>query len=218
MHTARGVFVCVDGPCGVGKTTTVQALGGRLCAAGLPAHLTAEPIHGDIGTLARARVHTDTSGHALACLFAADRYERLHTEIRPHIAAGDIVVSDRYVASGLVMQRLDGVALDFLRHINTAADPPDLAVILTAAPVIIAERLERRGRRNRYQHNPDISARETALYRNAADSLAAAGVQMLQLETSLYSPDSLAAMIHTRVDALRHQRPHVPLPEKEPIT
>ncbi|GAA5110494.1 dTMP kinase [Haloechinothrix salitolerans] len=206
MHQSRGIFVCIDGPCGVGKTTTVQALGNRLRSVGLPIHLTAEPTNHDIGTLARARVHTDTSGHALACLFAADRYERLHTEIRPRLAAGDIVVSDRYVAAGLVMQRLDGVDLDFLRAINASADPPDLAVILTANPAVITQRLAQRGRHNRYQYSPDISADETALYIDAADSLSATGVPVLRLETSLYPPDTLATMIHTRIDALRNDR------------
>jgi dTMP kinase len=216
MHQPRGVFICVDGPCGVGKTTTVQALGERLHAAGLPTHLTAEPTSQDIGALARARVHTDTSGHALACLFAADRYERLHTEIRPHLAAGDIVVSDRYVAAGLVMQRLDGVALDFLCAINASVDPPDLAVILTADPALIAQRLRQRGPHNRYQHSPDLSAEETALYIDAAHSLSAAGVQVLRLETSLYPPDTLATMIHTRIEALRQERLDSARPQKEP--
>lgn len=206
MHQSRGMFICVDGPCGVGKTTTVRALGDRLRRAGLPTHLTAEPTTQDIGTLARARVHTDTSGHALACLFAADRYERLRTEIRPRLAAGDIVVSDRYVAAGLVMQRLDEVELGFLRAINAAADPPDLAVVLTAEPAVISQRLRQRGRRNRYQHSPDISAKETALYIDAAASLSDTGVPVLRLETSLYPPDTLAAMIHTRIEALRNQR------------
>lgn len=208
MHHSRGVFVCVDGPCGVGKTTTVQALGERLRAASLPSYLTAEPTSQDIGALARARVHTDTSGHALACLFAADRYERLHTEIRPHLAAGDIVVSDRYVAAGLVMQRLDGVAADFLRAINASVDPPDLAVILTAEPALITERLRQRGPHNRYQHSPNISAEETALYIEAAHTLDESGVPVLRLETSLYPPDTIATMIHTRITALRQERPH----------
>lgn len=206
MEEVPGVFVSVDGPCGVGKTTTIRALGERLRAAGLPLHLTSEPTDSDIGTLACARVHTDTSGPALACLFAADRYQRLETEIRPRLAAGDIVISDRYIPAGLVMQRLDGVDLDFLQAINALADPPDLAVILTADPELIAQRLHQRGARNRYQRQVDISAQETALYIDAAHALTAAGVQVLRLETSLYPPDTLASMIHTRIEALRTRR------------
>lgn len=62
MHEAPGVFISVNGPCGVGKTTTIRALGEQLRAMGLPLHLSSEPTDSDIGTLVRARVHTDTSG------------------------------------------------------------------------------------------------------------------------------------------------------------
>jgi dTMP kinase len=101
------------------------------------------------------------------------------------------------------MQRLDGVELDFLCAINALADPPDLAVILTADPALITQRLAQRGPHNRYQHRPDICAQETALYTDAAHTLTAAGVQVLRLETSLYSPYTLATMIHIRIEALR---------------
>jgi len=53
--------------------------------------------------LARDLVPT-ASGATLACLFAADRYHHLDTEIRPHRDAGRIVLCDRYLASGLVVQ------------------------------------------------------------------------------------------------------------------
>lgn len=210
MEQMPGVFVSVDGPSGVGVSTTVRALGERLRTAGVPLHLTSEPSETDIGALARARVHVDTSGPALACLFAADRYQRLEAEIRPRLAAGDVVVSDRYVPTGLVMQRLDGVELDFLQAINALTDPPDLAVILTADPDKIAERLQRGGLRSRYHSRPDVSVQETALYRDASLALAAAGVQVLRLETSLYPPDTLASMICTRIEALRAHR-HTPV-------
>lgn len=216
MHRSRGVFVSVDGPYGVGKTTTVTALGERLSACGLPVCLTAEPTHRELGTLARDRVGTDTTGDVLACLFTADRYEHLDAEIRPQLAEGRIVISDRYLAAGLVMQRLDGVDLDFLRAINASADRPDLAVILTADPDLIAARLRRRGRHNRYQHDPDVAVRETTFYIDAADSLTAMGIQVLRLETSLYPPDTLAAMIGTRIDTLWRQRHVLGAPEKEP--
>jgi len=53
---------------------------------------------------------------------------------------GETVITDRYVPSGLVMQRFDGIGPAFLWQLNSEADRPDLAVILEAAPEIIAER------------------------------------------------------------------------------
>ncbi|RSM80972.1 dTMP kinase [Kibdelosporangium aridum] len=200
------MFVSVDGPSGIGVSTTVRALGELLRTRGVPMHLTSEPSETDIGVLASARVDVETSGPALACLFAADRYQRLQVEIRPRLAAGEVVVSDRYVPTGLVTQRLDDVELDFLQAINALADPPDLAVILTADPAKIAERLQRSGVRNRYHRRPDISARENILYKDASEAFASAGVQVLRLETSHYPPDILASMICTRIEALRARR------------
>jgi dTMP kinase len=206
MDQVPGVFVSVDGPCGVGVSTTVRALGERLRTAGVPLCLTAEPTDSDIGALARVRIDADTSGPALACLFAADRYQHLETEIRPRLAAGDVVIIDRYVPTALVMQRLDDVDLDFLQAVNALAASPDLAVILTADPAVIAQRLQHGGGRTRYRQRPDVSAQETALYKDVARVLASAGVQVLHLETSLYPPDTLASMIYTRIEAVRRQR------------
>jgi dTMP kinase len=129
ITSARGVFVTVDGLGGAGKSTTVQHLRRYLAEQGHTVHATTEPSYKQLGTLARHG--TDTySGHALACLVSADRYHHLDAEIRPHLAAGRIVVCDRYVAS-YVLQRMDGVPIEFIEAINAAVDVPDLAVILT---------------------------------------------------------------------------------------
>ncbi len=71
---------------------------------------------------------------------AADRYHHLDTEIRPRLKAGQTVISDRYIPSGLVMQRFDGVDPAFLWAPNAEADRPDLCVILEADPEVIARR------------------------------------------------------------------------------
>ena len=69
----RGLFVSVDGPSGAGKSTIVHHLAQALVAAGEEVHVTAEPSSGPIGVLCRELTETVT-GHALACLYAADRY------------------------------------------------------------------------------------------------------------------------------------------------
>jgi len=112
-----GLFVSVDGPSGAGKTTIVHHLAQLLVAEGHDVHVTVEPSAGPIGDLCRALTETVT-GHALACLYAADRYHHVAAEIRPKLVAGHLVISDRYLPSGLVIQRLDGVGADFLWNIN----------------------------------------------------------------------------------------------------
>ncbi|KWX02275.1 hypothetical protein TH66_11080 [Carbonactinospora thermoautotrophica] len=215
MNTRRGLFVSVDGPSGVGKSTTVRRLGERLTAVGVAHHLTAEPTDSHLGRLAYDAVGS-SSGPILACLFAADRYLHLERVIRPRAAAGEIVISDRYLAAGLVMQQLDGMKLDWLRQVNAHADPPDLAVILTAEPGVLAARLAARGAKNHYQRRPDISAREAALYEEAADMLAAAGTRVLRLDTSQQDAETVAAIIHRHIDQLQAEaKPVVPAQARE---
>ena len=101
----HGLFISVDGPSGAGKSTIVRHLAQMLVAAGKDVHVTAEPSNGPIGKLCRDLTDTVT-GYTLACLYAADRYHHVETEIRQHCDAGKVVISDRYLASGLVMQPL----------------------------------------------------------------------------------------------------------------
>jgi dTMP kinase len=155
----RGLFVSVDGPSGAGKSTIVHHLAQMLVAGGEDVHVTAEPSGGPIGALCRELTETVT-GHSLACLYAADRYHHVETEIRPHMDKGRTVISDRYIPSGLVMQRFDGIDPAFLWQLNADADRPDLAVILEADPDVIAERLRERGPHNRFQLPPGSSHAE----------------------------------------------------------
>ena len=83
----------------------------------------------------------------------------------PYLTAGHIVISDRYVASGLVIQRFDGVSSVFLWQLNQEARRPDLAAILDADPDVIAERLHARGPHNRFQLTQGSSQREAEYYR-----------------------------------------------------
>lgn len=144
----RGLFISVDGPSGAGKSTIVRHLAQMLVAAGEDVHVTAEPSNGPIGNLCRELTESVT-GHALACLYVADRYHHIETEVRPLLDVGKIVISDRYVPSGLVMQRFDGIDPAFLWQLNAETERPDLAVILEADPEVIAERLHERGAHNR---------------------------------------------------------------------
>jgi dTMP kinase len=151
-----GPFVTIDGPGGSGKTATVAALAGELRQRGYAVHVTAEPSAGPVGTLTPALVN-EVAGYALACLVAADRYHHLDTEIRPERTSGRAVICDRYLASTLVLQARDGLAVSYLLALNEGIDLPDLAVILTANPEIITARLDQRGRHDRFEHDPERS-------------------------------------------------------------
>lgn len=197
----RGLFVSVDGPSGAGKTTIVRHLAQMLLAEGDQVHLTAEPSGGPIGKLAVELTET-VAGHALACLYTADRYHHIEHEIKPLLKTGHTVISDRYVASGLVVQRFDGVDPVFLWNLNEDVEIPDLAVILEADPEIIATRLAGRGPHNRFQHTPGSSHTEVQFYREAAETLRAAGFEVLQVDCSSRPAEQSAAVIRRELLSL----------------
>jgi dTMP kinase len=201
----RGLFVSVDGPSAAGKSTIVEHLAQLLVARGEEIHVTAEPSCGPIGKLCRELTETVT-GYALACLYAADRYHHVDREIRTHTAAGRTVISDRYVPSGLVMQRLDGLDLSFLWQLNERADQPDLAVILQADPEVIARRLLERGAHNRFQLSPDSSQAEVDFYHEATQCLIRAGYRVLPLNVNDKPAEQAAAIIAERVLTLLAMR------------
>jgi dTMP kinase len=193
----RGLFVSVDGPSGAGKSMIVHHLAQLLVANGEDVHVTAEPSGGPIGALCSELTET-VMGHALACLYAADRYHHVETEIRPHIEAGRTVISDRYIPSGLVMQRFDSIDPAFLWQLNAEAVRPDLAVILEANPEVISERLTERGPHNRFQLTPRSSHAEVHFYRQATERLIQAGFDVLRVECNQRPAEQSAAVI--RID------------------
>jgi dTMP kinase len=123
------VFVAVEGPNGVGKSTIAALLATQWQARNSRlVHLTSEPSATPIGTwLRQAEAWID--GRAFALVLAADRYLHVDQEIIPTLDAGTHVVTDRYVQSSLVLQRIDAMDLDedlVLQPLRTAADPEHL--------------------------------------------------------------------------------------------
>jgi dTMP kinase len=95
-----GMLITIDGPGGVGKSTTVQLVAKALDDGAIPVHTTTEPTRTALGE--HIRTGTDTyRGMALACLVAGDRHHHLTAEILPALHAGKVVVCDRYLPSSL---------------------------------------------------------------------------------------------------------------------
>ncbi|MEU6928914.1 dTMP kinase [Streptomyces sp. NPDC046374] len=189
-----GFFLSLDGPGGVGKSTVTALVTDLLREEGRAVHRTREPSDTSLGTLARSGTEL-YKGMAMACLIAADRYQHVEEEIRPALARGETVVCDRYVASSLVLQVLDGVSRDVVWELNRHADMPDLAVIINARADIVEKRLMERGAHSRYEREAGSSERECGHFREAARFLMAAGVRVLQLDASTVGPEEVAAAI-----------------------
>ncbi|MGH3775781.1 MAG: dTMP kinase [Pseudonocardiaceae bacterium] len=189
-----GTLIAVDGPGGVGKSSAVTAAVELLTTAGLPVHGTRQPSRAEIGELARHG--TDTyRGMSLACLCAADRHHQLDTEIKPALREGRIVLCDRYVASSLVLQGLDGLSSQIVWQLNYGVYRPDLSLILTGDPAVINARLRARGGHSRFERAADNSTRESALYARAVADLQDQGWPVETVECTAEGPDLVAARI-----------------------
>lgn len=203
-HTEKGVFVSLDGPDGVGKSTAIGELVGRLRSAGMSVHATCEPTRTPLGRLIREGV-ANYQGMALGCLVAGDRYSHIKDEILPHLAAGDVVVTDRYVGSSLVLQRLDGLTVETIAQLNGAVCRPDVAIVLVGAAEVVAERLAGRGGFTRFDAMPQSHARQVSMYREAASLLRDDGWHTRLIDTTSLAPRDVADIIVAEVVAVRRE-------------
>ncbi|MEU8388598.1 dTMP kinase [Micromonospora sp. NPDC048843] len=163
------LFIAIEGPNGVGKSTVARLLAD--CIAGLgPAgvHLTAEPTRTPLGQLL-CRQEDFLHGKALALALAADRAAHIESEIIPRLDDGFHVVTNRYVASSLVLQRIDGLDLAEIWSYNRYVLPATV-IYLEDDPDVIRARLAARPHLTRLQRacSPE---KELALYRDAATHL-----------------------------------------------
>lgn len=142
--TSKGVFICIEGLDGCGKTTQAKMLVRRLSKS-CDAIYTAEPSRGKIGRFIKKHcLHGDkrSSGIVEALLFAADRSEHVENTVLPALKKGQIVVSDRYVYSSLAYQGATGLDLGWIKRINEYAIRPDLAIFIDVEPETVVQRLK----------------------------------------------------------------------------
>jgi dTMP kinase len=129
---ARGLLIAVEGIDGAGTTTQSRRLVDALTAAGVAAHWTREPSDGPVGLLLRrilAGEFAPVDATTLSLLFAADRADHCQREVEPALAAGKVVISDRWYHSSLAYQGT-GEARAWIRELNRRALVPDLTLFL----------------------------------------------------------------------------------------
>ena len=140
----KGVFICIEGLDGCGKTTQAKLLAKKL-RKNHNAVYTAEPSRGKIGTFIRNRClygEKRVSTAVEALLFAADRVEHVENEVLPALNDGRLVISDRYVYSSLAYQGIAGLSIEWIEQINEHALEPDLAIFIDVEPKTVMHRLK----------------------------------------------------------------------------
>jgi dTMP kinase len=121
-----GVFITFEGPEGSGKTTQIGLLADHLRARGHNVLTTREPGGTRIGDQIRAVLHDVTNiemvPEAEILLYSASRAQLVGQVIRPALAQGTIVLSDRYADSTTAYQGYGrGLDLDLLTQITEFA-------------------------------------------------------------------------------------------------
>jgi dTMP kinase len=178
------VLVVIEGLDGAGKHTLTEALDEALVArearvvrfafpryeADVHAELARDALHGRLGDVA-------SSVHAMALLFALDR-RGAADELRRAVAASDVVLVDRYVASNAAYgaarlhQDSGGELVAWVRQLEIerfGIPAPDVQLLLAVPATVAAQRAAGRVRgRDVYESDGGLQARTAAVYRGLA--------------------------------------------------
>ena len=207
MPENQGLFISFEGIDGVGKSTQADLMESYLSSRGLQVIRTLEPGGSDLGVEIRhLLLHRkgEVSIRSEALLYAADRAHHVASKIRPALAKGQIVISDRYLDSSVAYQGA-GRQLDLteVRNLSLwAVDNllPDLTVLLDldaeAASI----------RRGQTGAEPDRLEREKISFFEAAretyKQLAAAEPNRFHMVDASQDPDAIWKQIQPRLETL----------------
>jgi dTMP kinase len=157
---ARGLFLTLDGPDGGGKSTQAGRLAGWLRGRGAEVVTCQDPGGTALGerlreiVLGRATVNLALRAEML--LYMASRAQLVEEVIRPGLAAGRLVVSDRFLLANIVYQGdAGGLPVEEVARVGQAATGgllPDLTLVLDIAPEAARARVGRA--RDRIEDRP----------------------------------------------------------------
>ena len=102
-----GLFISFEGIDGVGKSTQADLLEQYLVEKGRKVQRTLEPGGTDLGQEIRHMLlhrKGDVAPRSEALLYAADRAHHVATKVRPALAEGKVVITDRYLDSSVAYQ------------------------------------------------------------------------------------------------------------------
>ncbi|NEO25982.1 MAG: dTMP kinase [Kamptonema sp. SIO4C4] len=157
-----GKFIVFEGGEGAGKTTQIARTEQWLkqdYAADCPILITREPGGTELGQHIRHLLLEKGTPHARAelLLYAADRAQHVEETLKPALAAGAIILCDRYTDSTIAYQGYGrGLDLEFIQHLNfiaTGGLESHLTLWLDVEVKVGLERAKQRGKRDRIEAN-----------------------------------------------------------------
>lgn len=148
-----GRFISFEGVDGSGKTTQALRLAGRLRERGLQVVVAVEPGGTAVGEKIRAilldKRNSELTAETELLLYFASRAQNVAEVIRPALARGEVVISDRYTDSTIAYQGYGrGLGEQVVRQLHRLACGdlwPDLTLLLDLEPEVGLQRARERG-------------------------------------------------------------------------
>ena len=152
----RGSFITLEGIDGCGKSTQHLLLVEALKARGIDPLATREPGGTRLGEAIRSQLSAYSTALTPATellLIVAARAQHVEEVIRPALASGRTVISDRYTDSSVAFQGygrgLDLAIIDEMNNFATGGLTPDLTILFDLETSVARRRLDARGRGDR---------------------------------------------------------------------
>ncbi len=168
----RGILIAFEGIDGTGKSTHIRLLADYLRDQGCTVIETREPTGGPIGRKIR-ELYVDRgqcSPEEELELFIRDRRQHVREVIEPGLAAGHIVLTDRYYFSTAAYQGAAGLDPDEVLARNSFAPRPDMVILLTMDTAVSLARIrDLRGEKlNEFEQEEQL-CRVAALFESFRD-------------------------------------------------
>jgi len=182
----RGKFIVLEGVDGAGTTTQSKLLTSYLTTKNLSVCSTSEPTRSRMDTPTGQLIDEILHGkvpkpdkNALALLFAADRVNHYQSEIEGALAAGNHVICDRYLLSGISYDSAAGCDPEWVALINRYAPSPDLVVFVAMDTDVAIQRIKKRdGESVSIYENFEFLNSVEDRYRRLAHSLKSEGLNI----------------------------------------
>jgi dTMP kinase len=164
-----GLLIAFEGLDQSGKQTQAERLKAQVEARGRTAVLLDFPAYEThIGREIHDALHGEReyAPDVMQLLYVANRYEKKPL-MQQMLAAGTVIICDRYLASSIAYGEAQGVDGAWLREIQRYLPPPDLTLLLDIAPETAAGR--KAANRDKYERDLALLSRVRESYRRQAE-------------------------------------------------
>lgn len=165
MAHGRGLLIAFEGLDQSGKQTQADELREFVLEQGRECRLLSFPDYDTpIGTEIGKALGGDReyAPDTLQLLYVANRYEQ-RASIEARLAAGTVVVCDRYVASSIAYGEAQGLDAAWLAEVQRFLPPADMTIMLDIAPETAVQR--KSAGRDRYERDLALLSRVRESYR-----------------------------------------------------